>query len=88
MAQFRATIRGNREEASRLGTKKSGIEAHINSWVVGVAIYAAHDVSNKEDRFSIYITSGSSGGNESFIGEIKATPDGPVFIPDYTNKGG
>ena len=88
MAQFRATIRGSREEASRLGTKKSGIEAHINGWSVGGAIYAAHGVSNKEDRFSIYITSGSSGGNESFIGEVKVGSNGPVFIPDYTNKGG
>jgi len=88
VAQFRATIRGSREEASRLGTKKSGIEAHINGWSAGVAIYAAHDVSNKEDRFSIYITSSSSGGNESFIGEVREGPHGSVFIPDYTNKGG
>ncbi|KKL25198.1 hypothetical protein LCGC14_2407700 [marine sediment metagenome] len=88
MAQFRATIRGNREEASRLGTKKSGIEAHINGWFVGVAIYAAHDVSNNQDRFSIYITSGSDSGKESFIGEVREGPDGPVFIPDYTKKGG
>lgn len=32
MAQFYGTIQGNRGEASRVGSGKSGIHAHIRSW--------------------------------------------------------
>jgi len=32
MAEFRGVLSGNRGDVSRLGSKKSGISAHIRSW--------------------------------------------------------
>ena len=32
MAAFRGIVQGNRESASRLGSKKSGINSCLNSW--------------------------------------------------------
>jgi len=65
MAQFRATIKGNRGEASRLGTKKSGLVARINGWDIGVAIYARHEKGH--DYLDVYQTSGSNGGYSDLL---------------------
>lgn len=59
MAQFYAAIQGHRGEASRLGTKQSGISGHIRGWNVGVAVYISH-VDGK-DVVSVYRTTGSNG---------------------------
>lgn len=42
MAQFRGTITGNRGEASRLGSKESGMRTETNGWTGGVTVRAAH----------------------------------------------
>lgn len=79
MAQFRATIQGNRGEASRLGTKSSGIEARINGWDSGVRVDAAHSIgTDNRDHFHIYATGGSNHAKaDGYIGEVV---DGK-FIP-------
>lgn len=61
MAQFRATIKGNRGTASRLGTKKSGITARINGWNIGARVDILHDEKTGKDKIYIYATSGSNG---------------------------
>lgn len=58
MAQFRATIKGQRGEASRLGSKQSGIVAEVNGWNKGIKIYASH--RDGKDVFEVYLTGGSN----------------------------
>jgi hypothetical protein len=58
MAQFRALIQGQRGEASRLGSKKSGISTHTNGWGCGVTVYGYVD-NDGEDKFRVTLTSGS-----------------------------
>lgn len=58
MAQFRATIKGQRGQASRLGGKASGMVATVNGWHKGVRVEAIHE--NGEDFFRVYATTGSS----------------------------
>ena len=60
MAQFMATIAGNRGPASRLGSKKSGLDVTANGWGCGIRV-RAHHVDNK-DVFDISVTGGSNGG--------------------------
>jgi hypothetical protein len=67
MAQFRAIIRGQRGEASRLGSKKSGIQATINGWHCGVRVSATHDEKTGEDRFIVSVTGGSNGASPSSL---------------------
>lgn len=38
MAQFYGHMQGNRGTATRMGTKDSGITAHIRGWNVGISI--------------------------------------------------
>jgi len=62
MSRFRGTVQGGQGEASRLGTKKSGLQVNCNGWHGGVMVCA--DVNDKdEDVFYIYATAGSGYGS-------------------------
>lgn len=64
MARFRATIKGSRGTASRLGTKKSGLEASINGWNIGVDVSLWVDAQG-HDRITVIRTGGSNHRSES-----------------------
>lgn len=57
MAQFRGIVQGNRGEASRLGSKSSGMRTDCDTWDVGVMCHAQH--ANGQDLINVYRTSGS-----------------------------
>ena len=59
MSQFYARIKGNRGKATRQGTKKSGIYAHISGWDIGIEVEGFIDEDGK-DRFIIRKTGGSN----------------------------
>ena len=67
MAQFYANIQGNRGEATRMGTKSSGIEGHIRGWHIGVKVNCYH--KDGKDYVKIWKTGGSS---DSFANELIA----------------
>ena len=70
MAQFKGTLSGNRGQVSRLGSKKSGMIAIVNSWNQGVKIIADH--IDGEDVFTVFLTGGSNGiGFKGFIWDSK-----------------
>lgn len=85
MARFRAVIRGQRGEASRLGSKLSGISASVNGWNAGVKVNARVSTTNAQGRevsdydvFEIYVTGGSNGGfSDLHVGTVRGT----VFTP-------
>lgn len=64
MAHFYSEIKGNRGEATRVGTKKSGIRGHVRGWDVGVAVYGYVN-EDGEDEFEVRLTSGSHGSVSS-----------------------
>lgn len=90
MAQFRATIQGNRGEASRLGTKTDGIITDTNAWAGGVRVMACTShIGEKEesDTFGVYLTGGSDGtGREKRLGSIKIENGEPVWYPVSRGK--
>jgi hypothetical protein len=49
MAQFYAILKGQRGEASRLGSKKSGIDATVASWSGSVEVRLWHDEKTGRD---------------------------------------
>lgn len=59
MAQFYASIQGSRGEATRMGTKGSGITGHIRGWDVGARVQVSH--VNGQDVVRVYRTGGSNG---------------------------
>lgn len=65
MAHFRATIKGQRGEASRLGSAKSGIMAEINGWDRGIKVYAEH--KDGKDHFTVISTGGSNHARKEIV---------------------
>ncbi len=63
MAQFYGDIQGNRGEATRMGTKESGISAHVRGWNVGARVIVAHE--DGRDVVQVWATSGSHGREAS-----------------------
>ena len=68
MAHFRGTVRGSRGQASRLGTKRSGLTVTCNGWGIGVKAIAGQ--ANGEDVIDIYSTGGSYGQKDVFVKRI------------------
>jgi len=61
MAHFYASIQGNRGEATRMGTKNSGIKGHIRGWCVGARVICSHDKKTGKDTVRVWKTGGSHG---------------------------
>ena len=71
MAQFYANINGNRGEATRMGSKASGMYGHIRGWNVGAKVSIRYDAKRDVDVVSVYRTSGSNGaGSDELIKEF------------------
>ena len=80
MAHLRATIKGTRGEASRLGTKASGLTVTANGWDTGVKVYVQH--VDGRDRVTVLRTGGSHGGRQQVVAQWEdyrpQTVPGPV----------
>jgi hypothetical protein len=61
MSHFYGRLQGQaRNEVTRLGSKSSGISAHLSGWNVGVHIAGYLDKSSGEDVFLVSFTKGSN----------------------------
>ena len=79
MAHFYASIQGSRGEATRLGTKNSGISGHVRGWHVGGEVDMSVD-SEGRDVATFTATGGSNGGRSVELGELRSGRDGePEF---------
>lgn len=62
-------------------------EIRVNGWTAGVTVLpAAQDAG---DVFLVYMTSGSGGaGIRTLIGSVRATEDGPEWLPNERERDG
>jgi len=73
MSRFYAEIQGNRGEATRQGSEKSGISGHIRGWHLGAKVNCL--ARNNEDICCVYATGGSNGSRSSqHIATIRGNP--------------
>lgn len=87
MAQFRATLDGQRGQASRLGSKKSGILARVNAWSVGVKVVGFVDEQTGEDCFELWSTGGSKETMPpAYIGTVRGKQGGGITFENRGNK--
>jgi hypothetical protein len=72
MAHFYGSIKGGRGQATRLGTKNSGMTAVVASWEGAVVIDAYHDPKTGKDMVSIAKTpwQGAGEAKEVYSGKI------------------
>jgi hypothetical protein len=62
MSRFYGSMQGSRGEATRCGTTVSGVTAHVRGWLVGAIVTVETCGQCGEDRVSVGLTGGSSGG--------------------------
>lgn len=67
MAQFYGSMQGNRGETTHMGTKDSGMEAHIRGWDIGVYVQI-HHIDGK-DVIKVFKTGGSNNPSLDFSTE-------------------
>lgn len=67
MAHFIGFVQGNRGEASRLGSKDSGIEATARGWDIGGGIKIFHNKETGKDELRIYVDKGSNNRSSTMI---------------------
>lgn len=58
MAQFYAGIQGNKGEATRLGTKSSGLSGFAQGYDIGIRFNLSHTITG--DQIEISITGGTN----------------------------
>lgn len=67
MSHFYASIQGSRGEATRQGTKNSGIYTHIRGWTTGVEVEILYNSRTSCDEVKVYRTEGSNGSYRELI---------------------
>ncbi len=83
MSRFYGDIKGNRGEATRMGTTSSGMEGHIRGWNIGYRVVChSRDTPGKQiDECVVYETKGSNGYGSSK--EIARIQDPPIMNPKW-----
>lgn len=61
MAHFRGVVQGNRKQASRLGSKDSGLTVQAQSWQGKCYVYMWHDEESGKDMVNVMLTQHSNG---------------------------
>ena len=61
MSHFYANIKGNRGEATRQGTKNSGLYGHVRGWNLGALVSVDYNKETEQDEITISLTGGSGG---------------------------
>lgn len=64
MARFYGDLQGNRGQATRMGTAKSGMDGHIRGWNIGARVWMRVNDAG-EDEVTVDITRGSNGAGQS-----------------------
>jgi len=63
VAHFYATLRSRQGEASRLGTKASGMDATVASWQGAVSVRLWHDSATDTDMADVSLIPWNGAGN-------------------------
>ena len=59
MAHYYSRIKGNKGEATRCGTRSSGITARVDSWSTGAITTINYNTAINADIVTLYATEGS-----------------------------
>lgn len=79
MAHFIGVVSGRaKTEASRLGSKESGISGHIRGWDQGGRVVCEYNKTLDMDLITIYATTGSNGAGSSQVVAKTNTDTGKV----------
>jgi len=80
MAQYRGTLTGQRGSASRLGTKSSGLSAHIASWSGAVDVDLWYDASTDTDMARVTLARHHGNGTQRVLYEGSVSGKGSEVL--------
>lgn len=80
MAHFIVSATGRAStRATRIGTKKTGVDAHARGWDIGGRVSCWH--ADDTDYVALYITAGSNNSyTDAHVATFKLTGDGPKRV--------
>lgn len=76
MAQFQSDIQGHRGQASRLGSKASGITANVRSWEGQITVAMWHNERENCDYVSIYSGPHGTSAHRLYVGKVSEIAKG------------
>lgn len=74
MAHFYGTVKGNRGQASRLGTKASGLKVTADGWTLGGMMTMYQD-SEGNDHIDFFLDGGSGGSVNKVLAQFVVKDD-------------
>ena len=80
MAHFYGTLVGSRGEATRCGSKASGVAVTAASWEGAVSVYIYYNDEAKKDYARVHLTKWQGAGTEH---ELYHGPVEGMYIPGY-----
>ena len=83
MSHFYGDLQGNRGQASRCGTKESGVNAHVRGWDIGGHVDVCRIAG--ADVVFFKITGGSNGGVVRTIATARRV-DGKIVVQMEENS--
>ncbi len=87
MSRFYGTGVNGRGNTVSFGGQQNAGEMHLRGWDAGVKVVPI-GIKGQPDVFRIYMTGGSHAATgDQLIGEVKQTPNGPVFEPAFDPNG-
>ena len=69
MTHFSATIKGYKGEASRCGTKSSGMLLHVAGWQGAIQVKLSHDDKTRQDLYTVKLMPWRGNGVERILAE-------------------
>ena len=88
MSRFYASIEGQaKTQATRQGSKNSGITGHIRGWDLGIKVEGKSDRTDNLDTFNIWITGGSNNHYQTdFLCTVRRSLVGELVIENINNR--
>lgn len=80
MSHFYSRIQGHRGEATRCGTKTSGIQAEATGWDIGGKVTCEYNETLGTDVVSFYRTTGSNGHSASLVASFTYIDDKLIVV--------
>ncbi|AKF14631.1 hypothetical protein AVJ28_gp62 [Mycobacterium phage Baee] len=84
MAHFYGTVQGQRGEASRLGSKNSGLDASASGWDVGCRVTISYE--GGRDVVRVWRTTGSNGHGPAKLVASFADGDPATHLGDIPDR--
>lgn len=75
MSHFYGTLQGSRGQATRCGTKNSGITTQAAGWQGCIETHIYHDDATGKDMYRVYLTPWQGSGGSTILlaeGELRA----------------